>query len=105
MTWEGNVRELENTIERALAVGDGVCIRSEDVMPTELPGDGAAPEDAIHALVERRVPLRAIEERMIEETLKATGGNKVEAARVLGISRRTLYRRGVGANEDGEEEH
>jgi len=101
MPWEGNVRELENTIERALAVGNGERIRAEDVLPADASESGApAPSEAIQALVERRVPLRAIEERMIEETLKATGGNKVEAARILGISRRTLYRRGASNGND-----
>jgi DNA-binding NtrC family response regulator len=104
MPWEGNVRELENAIERALAVGNGRRIRTEDVMGDDGPGEGApAPEEAIQALVERRVPLRAVEERMIEETLKATGGNKVEAARILGISRRTLYRRGAAGGSEDED--
>jgi DNA-binding NtrC family response regulator len=101
MPGEGNVRELENTIERALAVGNGEHIRAEDLLPDDPGADvSPAPEEAIQALVDRRVPLRAIEERMIEETLKATGGNKVEAARILGISRRTLYRRGATNVDD-----
>jgi two-component system NtrC family response regulator len=97
LPWEGNVRELENAIERALAFGDGKRIRAEDIVPDEGSPEPAAPApgDVFQTLVEQRVPLRAIEERMIEETLKATGGNKVEAARILGISRRTLYRRGA----------
>ncbi len=102
MPWEGNVRELENVIERALAIGSGDCIRPQDIVPEE-PSTSGAPvseEDVFQTLVERRVSLRDIEERMIEETLKATGGNKVEAARILGISRRTLYRRGAGDRED-----
>ncbi len=97
MPWEGNVRELENAIERALAIGNGKSIRAEDIVPEE-PASADAPVvngDVFQTLVEQRVSLRDIEERMIEETLKATGGNKVEAARILGISRRTLYRRGV----------
>ncbi len=83
MTWEGNVRELENTIERALAVGDGVCIRPADVIPPELPGDGAAPEDAIHALVERRVPLRAIEEQTRKLLARVSTGERAVWPRTL----------------------
>ncbi len=102
MPWEGNVRELENAIERALAIGSGEQIRPQDIVPEE-PAVSEVPlsdGDVFQTLVERRVSLRDIEERMIEETLKATGGNKVEAARILGISRRTLYRRGAGDRDD-----
>ena len=50
------------------------------------------------ALAARQIPLREVEDRLIDETLRATGGDKEEAARLLGISRRTIYRRGTGAS-------
>jgi DNA-binding NtrC family response regulator len=102
--WEGNARELENVIERALALAEGPEIRAEDLpMDEEGPKEGA---DVGHALVEsaieRQLTLRELEDRYIAEVLRMTRGNKVRAARVLGINRRTLYRRGehAGAPED-----
>jgi DNA-binding NtrC family response regulator len=93
--WKGNARELENVIERALALSD-----TPELGPQDLPlGAVAAPGDAppaagfLRAAAERRLSLRDVEERYIEEILRVTGGNKVRAARLLGIDRKTLYRR------------
>ena len=83
----GNVRELANIIERAVIVAKGAEI---DV--TDLPeGLRAAAEQRARA--ERRPTLREIEDDYIRETLARTKGNKTEAARILGISRKNLYER------------
>ena len=87
----GNIRELENLLEGAASLSRGSVIRLEDLqwlparapgrVEAEPPGDGDVPN------------LRALEERHIRRVLKLAGGNKSRAARLLGISRRTLYRK------------
>jgi DNA-binding NtrC family response regulator len=93
--WRGNARELENVIERALALTD-----KAEIGPEDLPfGAVAAVEEAdpsgvlLRSAAEQRITLRELEERYIEQILRLTGGNKVQAAKILGIDRKTLYRR------------
>jgi two-component system response regulator HydG len=89
--YAGNVRELENLLEGAASLSRGGVIRLEDLqwLPTRSPGK-LEPEPA----AEGEVPnLRALQERHIRRVLKLAGGNKSRAARLLGISRRTLYRK------------
>jgi len=94
--FEGNARELENMIERAIALAEGPEIRPEDLPlsgdPREEPEH--AGEDLARTALQRRMSLRELEDLYIDEVLQSTGGNKVQAARILGINRRTLYRRG-----------
>ena len=96
LPWEGNARELENVIERALALCDRPVIEAED-LPL---GDGCALPEAddphllLRGAVEQRLSLHELGDLYIEQILKETGGNKVRAAQILGINRRTLYRRG-----------
>jgi transcriptional regulator with PAS, ATPase and Fis domain len=93
--WKGNARELENVIERALALCDSPEIGPED-LPLEPLGSSAAEETAtglVQNAVDRRLTLRELEKLYIDEIMKCTGGNKVQAARILGIDRKTLYRR------------
>ncbi|HXX92879.1 MAG TPA: sigma-54 dependent transcriptional regulator [Planctomycetota bacterium] len=81
--WPGNVRELANVIERA-----SVLCASE-----EIPGDVIAPwleGQARPAASWVGLPLEEVERRVIEETLKACGGNREKTARQLGITSRTL---------------
>ena len=94
--WEGNARELENMIERALTLCSGREISADDL---PLAGSGTSTDkDFEHSLlqlaVENRLTLRELGDLYIEEILTLAGGNKVQAARILGINRRTLYRRG-----------
>jgi len=93
--FEGNARELENLIERALALADGPEIGPEDLSdPEQSNGGGAAHGEALmRAAAQRQLTLRELEDLYVEEILRETGGNKVRAARILGIDRRTLYRR------------
>ncbi|PYS43229.1 MAG: hypothetical protein DMF71_07500, partial [Acidobacteria bacterium] len=83
----GNVRELGNIIERAVIVADGTRIEAGD-----LP-EGLRVAAAQRARKDRRPTLAEIEADYIRETLAAAKGNKTEAARILGISRKNLYER------------
>jgi len=92
--WRGNARELENVVERALALSDEETLAPGDI---PLPGGTAreAPkgEDFLAAAAAHGMTLHELGERYTEQVLRATGGNKVQAARILGIDRKTLYRR------------
>ncbi|MDH3519536.1 MAG: sigma-54 dependent transcriptional regulator [Myxococcales bacterium] len=98
-TWKGNARELENVIERALALSDEVELGVED-LPIGRMGNVqegfdvvAESEAALQHAAREQISLRDLEELYIEEVLKLTRGNKVQAAKILGIDRKTLYRR------------
>ncbi len=92
--WPGNVRQLRNVIESMVVVDiDGTLdlddLPSELEEPDEVDGQRAAP--GLTALVGK--PLSEVEHLFIAETLKITGGNREEAAGMLGIGERTLYRK------------
>ena len=93
--WEGNARELENVIERALALCEGTEIGADDLpLPEEPPGPASDAGELARQALERKLSLAELENLYIEQVLEHTHGNKVQAARILGINRRTLYRRG-----------
>ena len=96
--WEGNARELENVIERALALSDGAEIGVAD-LPIEKVGSAPVSDAAslIEDALDRQLKLAELEDLYIDRVLERTRGNKVHAARILGINRRTLYRRGERA--------
>jgi DNA-binding NtrC family response regulator len=104
LPWEGNARELENAIERALALCDGDEIRLGDLAELEAsrPAEPAFEQALLSLATEGRWKLRALVDRYIADILSLTGGNKVQAARILGVHRRTLYRRGGGRDLDLE---
>jgi two-component system response regulator AtoC len=83
----GNVRELANVVERAVIVSDGREVGAKDLPEAVL---AAA---TLGARRERRPTLAELEADYIREVLAASRGNKSEAARVLGISRKNLYER------------
>jgi two-component system response regulator HydG len=93
--WPGNVRELKNVIESMVVVDYDEVLDVDDLPPELAGGDGQAPlptaVDGLASLVGR--PLSELEGLLIGETLKATGGNREEAAAMLGIGERTLYRK------------
>ncbi|MGE5235336.1 MAG: sigma-54-dependent transcriptional regulator [Acidobacteriota bacterium] len=84
--WPGNVRELRNVLERALVVRAGDVIRPEDLA---LPQDAAATPGDLSLPLDRD----SREREAILEALRRAGGNREEAARLLGVSVRTLYYR------------
>ena len=86
--WPGNVRELENTIERAMALGTGPIVQIVD-LPTNLQD----PARAQSVEEDGMVPLELMERRAIFRALQGTGGDKLAAARLLGIGKTTLYRK------------
>jgi two-component system response regulator HydG len=91
----GNIRELENLLEGAAALSQGGTIRREDLQ--WLPHPGRTIEEPSAQGDGDISDLRSLEEHHIQRVLRLAGGNKSRAARLLGISRRTLYRkRNVG---------
>lgn len=87
--WPGNVRELENVIERAIVLSRGDRIEKSVILDSAFQQS----KQNIEQLQADRPTLEKIEERYIKLVLKETNNSKEEAARVLGISRRTLYRK------------
>jgi two-component system, NtrC family, response regulator AtoC len=93
--WPGNVRELRNAVERmvVLARGDRMTVRDLPA-PLRAALAAAAPgRPASAAAVSGAGTLDDMERALIRRTLEAHAGNRAEAARVLGISRRTLHRK------------
>ena len=84
-SWPGNVRELRNVIESATILENGT-----EIGPDAVGVGGARPPGSIAGAVDRRLSLAQVEEQYIRDVLRSTGGNRSEAARVLGINRKTL---------------
>ncbi len=87
--WPGNVRQLENVVERAVALNTSGVFTLED-LPEEI---HSAQKAAPPAKNGAWLTLEQMEERYIREVIEATAGNISKAAEILGIDRRTLYRR------------
>jgi two-component system response regulator HydG len=86
--WPGNVRELENAIERAIALGSGPILHIGD-LPSNLhhsSGERLPQNDEV-------LPLEELERRAILGAMREAGGDKLIAARLLGIGKTTLYRK------------
>ncbi len=91
----GNIRELRNVVERAVAFSSGNWIRTRD-LPAKIRKhhpEGLKPMTYLHSLKEELPSLAEVERRYIQHVLDTVGGNKRQAASILGIGRRTLYRR------------
>jgi two-component system response regulator HydG len=86
--WPGNVRELENCIQRAVSLGSGTFIQMQDL-----------PSAMLYHLVRKSSSrqdlgtLQVLERQAIREALQATGGDRVRAAKLLGIGKTTIYRK------------
>jgi two-component system response regulator HydG len=92
--WPGNIRELEHVVERAVVLASGHEIGLEQ-LPEHLRAAGASDTSAEpgHVRIPAGTPLDEAEKILINEALRRTGGNKVRAASLLGISPRTIYRK------------
>jgi len=86
--WPGNIRELENAIERAVALGSGPILHV-----TDLPSNLQYTTSEKLSDVDELVPLEILERRAIFRALQETSGDKLAAARLLGIGKTTLYRK------------
>jgi DNA-binding NtrC family response regulator len=109
-TWPGNVRELASAIERAVIFSDGPVLSVADfellgevLDPTPAP-DEPEQQNPLSAAARAMLPLAQVEDRYIDEVLAQVGGNRSEAARRLGIDRRTLHRR-LAERAVGGEDH
>jgi DNA-binding NtrC family response regulator len=90
-SWPGNVRELENAIERAVAFARGAKLTPED-LPERVRSSGEASAIIAGARMQR-LTLRELERDYILDTVREAGGNKSRAAELLGLDRKTLYRK------------
>ena len=107
-SWPGNVRELENVVERAVVLARGTAVEAGHLpdnvtaraavleggaVPGERPaGDGGAAGERFFK-IRIGASLAEIEQRVLEETLRLTGGNKTSAAKILGIDPKTVFRK------------
>jgi two-component system, NtrC family, response regulator HydG len=111
--WPGNVRELENVVERAVVLARASIVEVGDlpdkitenaiVLERPAPGEGAGGDGGGEGTLRIRVgtPLAEVEQRMLEETLRMTRGNKTLTAKLLGIDPKTVFRK-LKAAEDEE---
>ena len=86
--WPGNVRELENCIQRAVSLGSGKFMELQDLpsaMLYRLTGKSSSRQDF--------TTLQGLEQQAIRQALQATGGDRVRAAKILGIGKTTIYRK------------
>lgn len=83
----GNVRELENMVEQAVALCSNGLITMDDILPEAALGEQHAPDRTLAGIVDQA------EKKALEEALRATGGNRERAAEALGISATTLWRK------------
>jgi two-component system response regulator AtoC len=92
--WPGNVRELQNVLERAIVLAAQGVIGPEH-LPADLHAERDRPDptgEAGPVSARRMLPLAEVEKGYVLQVLRETGGNRERAARILGISRRTLIR-------------
>ncbi len=90
--WPGNVRELENCMERAVALARLSSVSMED-LPEKLAAHRPADVSVAAESVEEILTLDELDRRYIARVIALLGGNKSRAADLLGVDRRTLYRR------------
>jgi DNA-binding NtrC family response regulator len=90
--WPGNVRELENSMERAVAMCGGGRISLEH-LPAKIMQFQSSRIELPMATPAEMITLDEMERRYVRQVLSSVGGNKTHAARLLGIDRRSLYRR------------
>lgn len=86
--WPGNVRELENCIERAVALGTGPVIEMADLPSSVLSGSTHRVIKSVEVMT-----IRDMERRAIVQALQAAAGDRVQAAKMLGMGKTTIYRK------------
>ncbi|HKO52962.1 MAG TPA: sigma-54 dependent transcriptional regulator [Polyangiaceae bacterium] len=91
--WRGNVRQLQNFVERLVVLSDQARITRADVARELAREEGSLVEETTNDLsvIELDAAVRVAERRALERALKKAAGNRVLAARLLGVSRRTLF--------------
>jgi len=104
--WPGNARELRNTIERAVILGeDGAPLYASHlpscIHKTQIPTSPAADTNTVQLPV--GITMERAERLLIEHTLEATGQNKTRAAEILGISPKTMHNKLKGYSHAQEE--
>jgi two-component system, NtrC family, response regulator HydG len=104
--WPGNVRELENVIERAVVLARGTAIETDNLpdnvterpvtfkreAPESVTAASAGAPDGVFT-IRVGTPLADVEQRLLEETLKMTKGNRTLTAKLLGIDPKTVFRK------------
>ena len=111
-SWPGNVRELENVVERAVVLARGRTVEVGELPPnvTEraifvvreggAEPAGASGEPSDYLRVKIGTPLAEVEQRLLEETLRMTRGNKTLTAKMLGIDPKTVFRKLKAVEEE-----
>jgi DNA-binding NtrC family response regulator len=89
-SWPGNVRELENVVQRAITLS-----QQEFILPEDLPASiiQKTDEKLVEKALGKNFTLDQLEKEYIKRVLIETGGNKSKAAEILGLDRKTLYRK------------
>jgi DNA-binding NtrC family response regulator len=102
--WPGNVRQLENSVERAVALSAGPVIDAKDIHLDAGHGRTGATSSAADNFLPAGMTLEQWEDNMVREALRRANGNKSQAARLLGLSRNALrYRLSkLGVADEGE---
>jgi two-component system response regulator FlrC len=88
--WPGNIRQLENTIARGVLLTEGNYVHPQDLVSAAANGEHTEPPTLPPSDRDKTVTLREMEQRLIFQTLDETSGNRTHAAKLLGISVRTL---------------
>ncbi len=88
--WPGNIRELEASIQRAVTMAEASTLTPEDLFPEATPGAPAPAGVSAHPLTDA---IHETERRYLQEVLLSVGGQRKRAAEILGISRKTLWKK------------
>jgi two-component system response regulator AtoC len=99
--WPGNIRELRNVVERAVIMGSGAVLESDHlhiqvpIAPTRGSNGSATADDGflLSQLLNSEIPFEDFERQILVRALERTHGNQTRAARLLGMTRRTLQYR------------
>jgi len=102
-TWPGNVRELENFVERAFLMSRDAVITKE-VLPAKIMGEIESTQNPAFRLPSNGIDLEEVERDFLVQALEMTGGNRTQAAKLLGLTRRSLGYRMEKYRIEGDED-